>query len=550
MKRKKAAAAPFAFIAALAAVLLLSPLPAEVQAPLEFVTVFGEMAPEFDPHLSIYSNEAQIFTALYEGLFTYDPSSLEPLPGSVDTWTKSKDGKIYTFTLKKDLRWSDGSALTASDFVESWLRILEKDAQYATFFDIIQGASAYRSGQAKDPASVGAKALDDLTLEVRLNRPVAYFTRLLCHHSFAPIHPTMIASDSWASRIPYPVNGPYRFLSYGAGRLSLEKNPYYWDREKVAIGKLGFLFTDDDAEATLLFNGEEAHWLAGPGDYDLISLESAIQVNPIFSTHYWYFDASKAPWDKAEVRRALALLLPWQELRDSSRYMIPATTLVLPLPGYSSAKGIEKADKAEALSLLAAAGYPRGKGLPAVEIHFAEGRDSRRVAGIMEKAWKSELDLELRLVPIPPAKYYDSIGRGRKADSLVLAHTTWIGDFADPEAFLQMWTPDSALNDAGFRNPEFSRILEESYQKEGRERYALLAEAENVLLSSAAVLPLYHSFAASAIDIDYIDGWYQNALDIHPYKYLSFGTPSALPNVASASPNPAGPAIHRTAFKP
>jgi peptide/nickel transport system substrate-binding protein/oligopeptide transport system substrate-binding protein len=505
----------------------------EPQVPDEFVTVFGDMAPEFDPHFSIYSNEAQIFTALYEGLFSYDPSTLDPIPGAVARWTKSKDGKAYTFILKENLLWSDGSSLVAQDFVDSWLRILNKDAQYATFFDIIEGAFAYRTGQNLDRSAVGIRASDIRTLEVRLNRPVAYFTRLLCHHSFAPIHPSMRDAEAWDSKIPYPVNGPYRFVAYKGGRLSLEKNPHYWDIEAVNIEKLGFIFTDDDTEATLLFNSEEAHWLAGPGDYDLINLDQAIQVNPIFSTHYWYFDASKTPWDKAQVRRALALLLPWQELRDSTRYMIPATTLVLPLPGYSSAKGIEKQDKTEALSLLESAGYSKGQGLPPIDIHFADGKDSRRVAGIMEKTWEAELGIEVNLVPVSAGKYYDSIGRGKKSASLVLAHTTWIGDFADPEAFLQMWTPDSSLNDSGFKDPEFIRLLETSYLKEGKERYSLLADAENVLLSTAVVLPLYHSFAASAIDIDYIDGWYQNALDIHPYKYLAFGTPSVMPNVAS-----------------
>ncbi|TXT51041.1 MAG: ABC transporter substrate-binding protein [Spirochaetes bacterium] len=502
------------------------------RVPDEFVTVFGDITPEFDPHFSIYSNEAQIFTALYEGLFSYDPSTLDPIPGVVDSWTKSKDGKVYTFILKENLKWSDGSLLKAQDFADSWLRILKKDAQYATFFDIIEGASAYRTKQNLDPSAVGILASDLRTLEVRLNRPVAYFTRLLCHHSFAPIHPSMRDAEDWASEIPYPVNGPYRFSGYANGRLSLKKNQYYWDKDAVSIEKLGFIFTDDDAAATLLFNSEEAHWLAGPGDYDLINLDQAIQVNPIFSTHYWYFDASKTPWDKAQVRRALALLLPWQELRDSTRYMIPATTLVLPLPGYSGAKGIEKSDKIEALALLEDSGYPKGHGLPPIDIHFADGKDSRRVAGIMEKAWEAELRIEVNLVPVSAGKYYNSIGRGKKSSSLVLAHTTWIGDFADPEAFLQMWTPDSSLNDSGFKDPEFTRLLETSYLKEGKERYALLAEAENVLLATAAVLPLYHSFAASAIDIDYIDGWYQNALDIHPYKYLAFGTPSVMPNVA------------------
>ena len=520
------------FAAILVFVLALSAVSAENSPPEEFVTVFGDTLPEFDPHRSIYSNEAQIFTALYEGLFSYDPVTLEPLTAAASTWKKSKDGMTYTFEIRTDAQWSDGSPLLASDFRNSWLRILDLNAQYAVFLDIIAGAKEYRLKKSTDPASLGVSVLGDKTLVVTLNRPAAYFTRLLCHHAFAPIHPSMLKAESWEARIPYPVNGPYKFDSFKGGRLVLEKNPLYWDKNAVSIQRQAMLFIGDDDAATSMFNNEEAHWLAGPGNYDTILLDTAIQVNPIFSTHYWYFDCSKAPWNNASVRRALALLLPWKEIRDPAKYMAPATTLVLPLPGYSKVKGIESQDKEEAMKLLEAAGYSEGKGLPELRIYFAEGRDSRRIASLFQTAWQVLPALKVTLLPLNPATYYDSIAGAARLPGTTLAHTTWIGDFADPEAYLQMWTLDSPLNDARFSDPKFQDLLSKSYMKDGEERMNLLAEAETLLLQSAAVLPIYHSFAASVIDIDYIEGWYQNALDIHPYKYLKFGTPSIQPNVA------------------
>lgn len=516
-------------------VLLLSavPLSADSQDPESFVTVFGAIEPEFDPHRSIYANEAQIFTALYEGLFSYDASGLEPLPAAAASFKKSKDGLVYTFELRSDASWSDGRKLAASDFANAWLRLLRDNAQYAAFFDVVKGARNFRLGTSKDAASVGITVQSETTLIVTLERPVAYFTRLLCHHAFSPIHPSMLEASAWEKKVPYPVNGPYRFVSYDGTRLELKRNEAYWDAKNVAIPRLTMRFTDDDALASRLFNNEEAHWLAGPGDYDALLMEEAIQVNPIYSTHYWYFDSSKAPWDKSDLRRALALLLPWKEIRNTANYMIPAETLVLPLPGYSEAKGIEAQDKAEAMRLLEKAGFPGGKGLPALKIVFAEGRDTRRLAGLFQNAWKVLPELEVVLEPLSPAAYYDAITGDRKPQGLTLAHTTWIGDFADPEAFLQMWTPESPLNEAGFSDPEFTTLMEKSYASEGSARLDLLAEAESLLLKTAAVLPIYHSFAASVIDVDYIEGWYQNALDIHPYKALRFGIPSIRPNVAS-----------------
>ncbi|HWR11794.1 MAG TPA: peptide ABC transporter substrate-binding protein [Rectinemataceae bacterium] len=524
-------------------VIALPALSAQAESPEEFVTIFGGTTPEFDPHRSIYSTEAQIFTALYEGLFSYDGATLEPLAAAASSWKKSKDGMVYTFQIREDAAWSDGAPLLASDFRNSWIRMLDLNAQYAAFFDIISGAREYRTKENTNPESVGIQATGRKTLVVTLNRPAAYFTRLLCHHAFAPIHPSMLGASDWVKRVPFPVNGPYRFASFEKGRLSLEKNPLYWDEKSVSIHGQVMLFSDDDAAATRMFNNEEAHWLAGPGDYDAILMEDAIQVNPIFSTHYWYFDCSKAPWDKASVRRALALLLPWKELRDSAKYMVLATTLVLPLPGYSQAKGIESQDRDEALKLLESAGYPEGAGLPELNIYFAEGQDNKRQAMLFQAVWKALPSLKVTLAPVSPLKYYGIITGNQKAEGITLAHTTWIGDFADPEAFLQMWTPDSPLNDSGFKDAEFQTLLSKSYEKEGKERMSLLAEAETYLLQKAVVLPIYHGFEASVIDIDYIEGWYQNALSIHPYKSLKFGTPSIQPNVASAGPGKTGAAL-------
>lgn len=520
--------------AALCALLLLflPALPAQEEAPGEFVTMFNDSVPELDPHRSIFSNEAQIFTAVCEGLFSYDPATLEPVKACAASWTKSADGKAYTFSIRKNAQWSDGSRVTAADFKESWLRILGLNAEYASFFDLISGAKSYRLKLDADPSHVGIEAKDPGTLSVMLERPAAYFTRLLCHHSFAPIHQSMRTEKDFASRIPFPVNGPYRFARYSGKTLELEKNACYWDEKSVAIPRLKMLFSDDDAAASRMFNSEEAHWLAGPGDYDAILEGSAIQTNPIFGTGYWYFNCSAAPWNNARVRRALALLLPWGSLRSEENYIIPATTLVLPLPGYSKAKGIEKGDRTEALKLLSEAGFPEGAGLPEIKIYHVDGKDARRVAGIFKSSWETLPGIKVSLFPVSAQSYYGTVNRNKGPSGFTLAHVTWIGDFADPEAFLQMWTPDSPLNDAQYKDPEFSSLLEKSYARDGAERMDLLAEAETVLLQGAAVLPMYHGFAVSVIDTGYIRGWSQNALDIHPYKYLSFGERQIRPDVA------------------
>ncbi len=527
--------------AILAAILALGPAFAasaqsDTTKPKELVVAFNKLDLQLDPHHSIYSAEAQIFTATYEGLFSYNPSSLEPVDAACKSYTVSPDGKVYTFTIRDEAKWSDGSPLLASDFRNAWLRAItpSQKADYASFFDIIAGAKAFRSGEDSDPTSVGISVLSDKVLQVTLVSRADYFTRLLCHHSFAPIHPSMLAVKDWNSAFPFPVDGAYRFESKSDKELVLVKNEHYWDAASVAIPKIRIIFSDNDAEATRRFDGGEIDWLAGPMDLNALVDRAAIQANPMFGTHYWFFNCAVKPWNNPDLRRALALLLPWKEIRSRYYYMNPADTLVLPFQGYQAAKGIEDGDEAQAKSLLVKAGYPNGKGLPPIVLLTPEGEDGKRVAGLMKTAWEKLPGVSVEVKTVPAAGYFAALHAEAGKGGYTLGLTTWIGDFADPIAFLQMWASDSNLNDARLSDPAFDKLLAEAASKTGDDRLAALAAAETHLLHGAAVLPIYHSIAVNVLDMDYIQGWYANPLDIHPFKTMSFGVRKARPNVVLA----------------
>jgi peptide/nickel transport system substrate-binding protein/oligopeptide transport system substrate-binding protein len=522
---------------ALAAAVLPAAAAADQEAPKpdEFVVAFNVLNFQFDPHHSIYSAEAQIFTAAYEGLFSYDPNSLDPVKAACSKFSRSQDGKTYTFYIRDEARWSDGSPLLAGDFRNAWLRALDPKtkADYVEFFDIIAGAHDYRSGKKADPSAVGITVIADKILQVKLESKADYFTRLLCHHSFSPIHPSMLSAKDWRAALPFPVDGPYVFKSFDASGLLMVKNEKYWDAASVKIPRIRAIFTDDDADATRRFDDGAIHWLAGPMDFKALLGQGSIQVGLMFGTHYWFFDSGKAPWDDRDLRRALALLLPWDDLRSKDKYLAPATTLVLPFASYQGAKGIAAADQGEAMRLLEKSGHKNGAGLPKIVILIPEGGDdAKRVSALLKDAWEKLPDLEVDLKTVPEADYFSTVRSGAEAGGWTLASTSWIGDFADPLAFLQMWATDSNLNDARLSDPEYDRLLASAALKTGDDRLDALGLAETRLLSGAAVLPLYHSLAASVVDTDYIDGWYANALDIHPFKYLAFGERKVRSNVA------------------
>jgi peptide/nickel transport system substrate-binding protein/oligopeptide transport system substrate-binding protein len=513
--------------------------PPESAVPNEFVVAYNSLDVQFDPHHSIYAAEAQIFTAIYEGLFSYNPSTLEPVRSACKSFTRSRDGLTYTFYIRDEDVWSDGSPLVASDFRNAWLRALspEEKADYASFFDIIAGAKDFRLGKNGDPNSVGITVIGDKILQVKLASPAAYFTRLLCHHSFSPIHPSMLKVRDWASALPFPVDGAYIVSSCKADELVLERNPRYWDAASVSIPRIRVLLTDDDADVTKRFDAGEIDWLAGPMDLDALLDRNAIQVTPMFGTQYWFFDCHNAPWSDFRVRRALALLLPWKDIRSKEAYFMPAPTLVLPFEGYNKAKGITDADANEAASLLEQAGFPGGKGLPTIVVIAPDGSDdAKRVTGLMKDAWGKLPDLKVDIQTIPAATYFTRVRQSPSNGGYTLGLTTWIGDFADPLAFLGMFASDSNLNDPGYADPQYDKLLQDSAMKDGDDRLDALADAETYLLGAAVVMPLYHNLAANVIDTDYIQGWYSNVLDIHPFKYLAFGERAVRPNVAALAP--------------
>jgi peptide/nickel transport system substrate-binding protein/oligopeptide transport system substrate-binding protein len=538
----------FAAMALAATALGAAPLPAAAQAkgddpapkPEEFVVAFNALDLQLDPHHSIYSAEAQIFTAVYEGLFSYDPNSIDfniaPVNAACRRFSTSEDGKTYTFYIRDEARWSDGTPLLARDFRDAWLRAINPatKADYGEFFDVIAGAHDYRSGKTADPATVGITVIADKILQVKLESKADYFTRLLCHHAFSPIHHSMLAAKDWRAALPFPVDGPYVFKSLDSSGLLLVKNDKYWDAASVKIPRIRAIFTDDDADATRRFDDGSIHWLAGPMDFKTLLAQGSIQVGLMFSTHYWFFDCGMAPWNDRDLRRGLALLLPWDDIRSKDKYLAPASTLVLPSVGYQSAKGIGAADQEEAMRLLEKSGHKNGAGIPKITILVPEGGDDAdRVAALIKDAWEKLPQVSVELKVVPAAGYFDAVRAGPVAGGWTIASTSWIGDFADPLAFLQMWAQDSNLNDARLSDPEFDRLLAAAALKTGAERFDALGLAETRLLSGAAVLPIYHSLAANVIDTDYVDGWYPNALDIHPFKYLAFGERRIRSNVAA-----------------
>lgn len=489
----------------------------------ELILTLSGYEMNLDPNTASYNSEAQILNGLYEGLFSYDAKSLDPVPALAESYKISKDKKRWTFKMRKDARFSDGTPITAQSVKDSWLRLLStKNAPYASLLDCITKAGEFRTGKAKSE-EVGITVRDDSTLVVYLNSPTAYFARLLCHHAFA------------VSKQDLNIySGAYVISERTEKFLRLVKNENYWDVKHVSIPSFLIQLSSDELENSWAFNTGRTDWIISMVDTDKLLNKNSIRISALFGTSYLFFSCKNAPWDRADFRNALLAAVPWKELR--SAYLIPATTLVYPLSGYRAPEGLSETSEDDAVEMMVQArkdaGIPEDQKLSIIYAISKESEVQKKQYELLKKAWEP-LGVELTVQTTTEARYIDSIDSWQ-AD--IFAYS-WIGDYADPSAFLELFREGSTLNETKWVNEEFTKVLKQSDETtDAQERFKLLSKAEGILLSDGLIMPIAHSLSLHALDLNSVGGWYTNALDIHPFKNLYFkeNLTSQVPNIVMA----------------
>ncbi len=479
---------------------------------------------QLDPAHSYTTSESQIYSAIYEGLVSYHPLTLEPIPAAASHWVVSPDGLTYTFFLRKEGKYWNGETVTANDFAETWFRLLdpEEDAEYSFMLDIIKGAYEYRSGETTDREEVGIKAVTPFTLEVTLRESAEYFLKILCHHSLSPVNPLNLDKGKWKKGPSAVGNGPFFLFSKTDDTAILKKNILYWDAENVKLDEIHINFSDDTEKTTELFNSGKIQWAPSGVYFGELDQPENIVTNPLFGTTYFFFKADEGPFSIPGIRRGLSLLLPWDRLRSPQAFFLPTETLVPSIPGYPDADGISMRNMREGLKLLHEAGFTKGKGLGTLKISIPDGRDSMYIAGLMKETWEKFLNINVEVSVYRFDEYYERL----KEPGYDIGTTSWIGDYADPLTFLQMWTAESNLNDSGYEDPVYDELINDSVkEKDTKERYKLMSEAEKILLQNALVLPIENYPAFNAVNINTLQGWFPNVLDIHPFKYMYLQKP-------------------------
>ena len=487
---------------------------------------------DLDPQLLQFQSHFNVFMALSEGLVGYDPSDLHPVPGVAERWEISPDGLAYTFHLRANAKWSNGDAVTAHDFVFSARRILTPGlgSPFRYYYDDVRGAKEFTAAAAPDFSTVGLRAVDDRTLRIELTHPFPRFLFLLGNWAWYPLHRATLEKYGGVDR-PYADwskpgrlvgNGPFTLADWKPGQVIIvKKNPHYWDAARVRLNEIHFHPIENADTEERAFRSGQLHITENvPGSKlrEYAAQQSGpLVVAPIFATYAYVFNVTRPPFDDVRVRRAFSLALDRESIVASqvASGIRPARSFVPPVGGYAGPEEVAlRFDPAEARRLLAAAGYPEGRGFPAVELATNTSQLHREIAEVVQQLWRKNLGVSVAISLKEGKVFYQERIRKQYA----LARSSWFGDYPDPFAFLTLYLGDNGQNTTGYASPEYDRLaLSAGQALDEATRLARYRVAEAVLLRDAPVVPLYHETSRHLVH-PAVRGRFSNLFSIHPYQ--------------------------------
>lgn len=483
-----------------------------------------------DPSLSTDVPAAYVLDDLFEGLTRLDQRG-EPVPGVASNWETSADGRTWTFHLR-EAHWSNGTPVQAGDFVYAWRRTVDPAtaSDYAQALSPVVNAIAISTGR-MPPESLGVEAIDPRTLRVTLNAPTPYLLSLMTKSYALPQYAPAIRAhgDDWVRPEFMVSNGAFVLREHViGGRVTLERNPRYWDAAHVRLQRVVYLPLDRAVQTARFFAGElmftdsfsaeQTAWLRA-------RLGSQVVSAPFLGNFVLGLNVVRPPFaGNRNLRMALTLGVDRETLVRYVRQGLyqPAWTPTPPLPGYDAplpawAHLPEQARHELARRYYAAAGYSRAHPLR-LALHYPTDSDNRRTYEAVAAMWRANLGAEIDTYN---EEFRVQLNE-RHLKKLELFHYAWIGDYPDPYTFLQLFQTGFGYNDGGYSNPRYDALLEQAgNEADAARRLRLLSQAESILGDDVACIPLYY-YATRHLVKSYVRGWTSNIQDrnLSQYMYL------------------------------
>lgn len=499
-----------------------------VMAETVFRRGIGSAPGTIDPGKADLQPESIVIYDLYEGLLTPGPDGT-PVPGAAEKWEVSADGKTYIFHLRPNGKWSDGSKVTARDFVYAWRR-LGSPAQaspYAYYvWPIVNGREVTAGTKPLD--ALGVQAVDDLTLKVTLVEPAAYFLGQISHQSMSPIKEGAPAGQVVG-------NGAYKLVeSIPQTHYKLVRNPFYRDAANVKIDTVFHYVTENvDTELKRYRAGElDVTYTLPVTAVDWARKEAGAEYmpTPTYSTFFLALNLTHEPWkSNPKLRAALSIAIDREiivtkvlqgDLRPAYSFTPPGKVAGYepPRPAWADLAPAER--DAMAKKLLAEAGYgPGGKPLPPVEVLLTANENNKRTLVAVAAMWKQKLGVET-VMNNQEFRVVSSTGN-QKAYKDTLYYG-WIGDFADPINFLKLLRSDVAQqNYPAYVNKEYDTLLDQANASlDPAQRMALLGKAEALYQADFPLIPIFHNTRRRLVSTRVV-GWQKTPLDQNPSRFLA-----------------------------
>ncbi|MEE9352323.1 MAG: peptide ABC transporter substrate-binding protein [Thiotrichaceae bacterium] len=486
-----------------------------------------------DIHKSSGVPEANIQRDLFEGLVS-EAENGKLIPGVAERWEQDGSGKVWTFYLRKEARWSNSSPVVAQDFVFALRRAVNPTtaSEYAFILWPLLNAKAINSGKIKEIEKLGAEAIDDYTLKIVLENPTSFLPGLLAHHMAYPLNQKALEKHGkkWTRANKLVSNGAYKLTEWvPQSHLILVKNEHFREANQVKIDTVIYYPTEDQSSAMKRFRAHELDITddvpSSQIDWVKKNLPKAFRNSPYIGTYYLALNLEKEPFkDNKDLRRALSLAINRDILtkKVTKGEEIPAMGWVPPgMAGYTSQTMKESGSNQKermklAKALYEKAGFSKANPLE-VELLYNTSENHKRIAIALAAMWKQVLGAKIKLRNEEWKVYLSS----RSQRQFELIRAGWIGDYNDASNFLDLFRSDvGTMNPSSWKNTQYDELMSTAESEvDVQKRMELMQQAERILLEEMPLIPIYYYTTQHLIN-ENIEGWEDNVMDIHPTRYL------------------------------
>ena len=481
----------------------------------------GPDVESIDPALNSAVDGANYILFAFDNLLKMDKDG-KVVPGLAEKYEVSDDQLTWTFHLRDGLKWSDGSALTADDFVYSWQRLVDPNvaAPYAqTVLGMVEGyddaiGRPDADGNTTvdpDPTKLKVEAPDEKTLIVHMAKPTPYFDKLAAFVSLSPVKKDVVEAnpDGWSiDPKTYISTGPFKLTGWEPGSyLMFEKNENYWDADSIKLDGIKCLLMQDQNATFSAYESGDALMIKDVPTQEITTLKerSDFHIDPILGTYYLDLNTTLDEFKDPKVREALSLALDRKYISETitSGTYTPASGFVS--EGVTDWNGTAWQDNitdksayiniddhagnlAKAKELLKEAGYENGVGLPEMVYSTNDASYHKKIAEYLQQAW-GELGLKVQVNIVE----WKSFTPQRRSGNYQIARDGWVMDYNDPSNILELALTGNGNNNAKYSNPEFDALMSKAAtEKDPQTRFGYLHQAEDFIMKDTAMVPLLY----------------------------------------------------------